>query len=93
MSITLDHHQHFILHQRLIVWPLIIEDTSTPEEGNELRTWSSTASPHSVAVPRYHIDINDLNQGGHDSLSELSSLWGENLSEGEGYEMRKSGAI
>ena len=61
----------------------------TPEEGNELRTWSSTACPHTVAVPRYHVDINDLNMGGHDSLS----LSGENLSEGEGYEMRKSGAI
>ena len=65
----------------------------TPEEGNELRTWSSTAFLHTVAVPRYHVDINDLNEGGHDSLSELSSLSGENLSDGDCYEMRKSGAI
>ena len=46
-----------------------------------------------MAVPHCHVDINDLSQGGHDSLSQLSSLCGENLSEGEGYEMRKSGAI
>ena len=65
----------------------------TPEEFNELRTQSSTASPHTVAVSHCHVDVNDLNQSGHDSLSQLSSLLGENLSEGEGYEMRKSGAI
>ena len=65
----------------------------TPEEGNELRTRSSTASPHTVAVPHCHVDINDLSQGGRNSLSQLSSLSGENLSEREGYEMRKSGAI
>ena len=65
----------------------------TPEEGNELRTHSLTASPHTVAVPHCHVDINDLSQGGHDCLSQLSSLSGENVSEEEGYEMRKSGAI
>ena len=65
----------------------------TPEEGNELRTRSSTASPHTVAVPHCHFDINDLSQGGHDCLSQLLSLSGKNVSEEEGYEMRKSGAI
>ena len=46
-----------------------------------------------MAVPHCHVDINDLSQGGHNLLIRLSSLSGENLSEGEGYEMTKSGAI
>ena len=93
VSITLDHHGHFILHQRLIVWPLIIEDTHTHHRKEMSGEHGSRLHLHTLWRSLIAMCYQRFDSGGHDCLSQLSSLSGKNLSEGECYEMRKSGAI